>query len=67
MLINELRLPMLRIFKNVIWSFESPVLLGRSLDGWVRILHKQDKTMDASCLVTIVQAGGRVIVWGVFS
>ena len=32
----------------------------------VRICHKQHESMDPSCLVSTVQAGG-VMVWGIFS
>ncbi|XDV46894.1 hypothetical protein PO909_016698 [Leuciscus waleckii] len=33
----------------------------------VRIWRKQNENMDPSCLVTTVQAGGGVMVWGMFS
>jgi len=39
----------------------------RHSDGRVRIWHKQNENMDPSCLVTTVQAGGGVMVWGMFS
>ncbi len=51
-------------WKNVAWSDESRFLLQHS-DG-VRILRKE--SMDPSCLVSMVQAGGGgVTVWGIFS
>ncbi len=53
-------------FKNVTWSDESRFLL-RHLDGRVRIWHKEHESMDPSSLVSTVQAGGAVMVWGVFS
>ncbi len=54
-------------WKNVAWSDESQCLLRHS-DGWVRIWHKVHESMDPSCLVSTVQAGGGgVIVWGIFS
>ncbi len=52
-------------WKNVAWSDESRFLL-RS-DGRVRILCKEHESMDPSCLVSTVQAGGGVMVWGIFS
>ncbi len=37
-------------------------------DGRVRIWHKEHESMDPSCLVSTVQAGGGgVMVWGIFS
>ncbi len=37
-------------------------------DGRVRIWHKEYESMDPSCLVSAVQAGGGgVMVWGIFS
>jgi len=42
------------------------MLPGHS-DGRVRIWRKQNLNMDPSCLVTTVQAGGGVMVWGMFS
>ncbi len=51
--------------KNVAWSDESRFLLRHS-DGRVRIWHKEHESMDPSCFVSMVQAGG-VIVWGMFS
>ncbi len=54
-------------WNNVAWSDESWFLLRHS-DGRVRILHKEHESMDSSCLVSTVQAGGSgVIVWGIFS
>ncbi len=53
--------------KNVAWSDESWFLLQHS-DGRVRIWRKEHESMDPSCLVSTVQAGGGgVMVWGVFS
>ncbi len=52
--------------KNVAWSDESRFLL-RNSDGRVRIWRKEHESMDPSCLVRMVQAGGGgVIVWGIF-
>ncbi len=46
---------------------ESRFLLRHS-DGRVRIWRKEHESMDPSCLVSMVQAGGGgVIVWGIFS
>ncbi len=54
-------------WKNVAWSDESRFLLRHS-DGRVRIWRKEHESMDPSCLVLMVQAGGRgVMVWGIFS
>ncbi len=54
-------------WKNVAWSDESRFLLQHS-DGRVRIWRKIQESMDPSCLVSIVQAGGGgVMVWGIFS
>ncbi len=51
---------------NVAWSDESGFLLRHS-DGRVRIRCKEHESMDLSCLVSTVQAGGGgVMVWGVF-
>ncbi len=52
-------------WKNVTWSDESLFLLRHS-DGRVRIWHKEHESMDPSCLVSTVQAGG-VMVWEIFS
>ena len=52
-------------WKNVAWSDESRFQLRHSA-GQVRIWHKQHESMDPSCLVSTVQAGG-VMVWGIFS
>ncbi len=52
-------------WKNVAWSDESQFLLRHS-DGRVRIWHKKHESMDPSCLVSTVQAGGGVMVWGIF-
>ncbi len=54
-----------RRLENVAWSDESQFLLRHS-DGRVRIWHKEHESMDPSCLVSTVQAGGGVIVWGIF-
>ncbi len=54
-------------WKNVAWSDESRFLLGHSY-GRVRIWRKEHESMDPSCLVSTVQAGGDgVMVWGIFS
>ncbi len=50
--------------KNVAWSDESRFLLHS--DSRVRIWCKEHESMDPSCFVSMVQAGG-VIVWGIFS
>ncbi len=54
-------------WKNVAWSEEFWFLLRHS-DGRVRIWRKVHESMDPSCLVSTVQAGGGgVMVWGIFS
>uniref|UniRef100_A0A8C1UPJ7 Transposable element Tcb1 transposase n=1 Tax=Cyprinus carpio TaxID=7962 RepID=A0A8C1UPJ7_CYPCA len=54
-------------WKNVAWSDESRFLLQNS-DGRVRICHKEHESMDPTCLVSTVYAGGGgVMVWGIFS
>ncbi len=54
-------------WKNVAWSDESWFLLRHS-DGRVRIWLKEHESMDPSCLISMVQAGGGgVMVWGIFS
>ncbi len=54
-------------WKNVAWSDESRFLLQHS-DGRVRIWYKEHESMDPSCLVSTVRAGGDgVMVRGVFS
>ncbi|KAG8571489.1 hypothetical protein GDO81_011667 [Engystomops pustulosus] len=54
-------------WKNVAWSDESRFLLRHS-DGRVRIWCQQHESMDPSCRVSTVQAGGGgVMVWGIFS
>ncbi len=54
-------------WKNVAWSDESRFLLRHS-DGRVRIWYKEHESMDPSCLVSMVQAGGGdVMVGGIFS
>ncbi len=53
-------------WKNVDWSDESQSLLRYS-DGRVRIWRKEDESIDSSCLVSAVQAGGGgVMVWGIY-
>ncbi len=52
-------------WKNVARSDESRFLLRHS-DGRVRIWHKEHESMDPSCLVSTVHAGG-VKVCGIFS
>ncbi len=58
--------------KNIVWSDESRFLLQHS-DGRVRIWRKEHKSMDPSCLVSMVQAGGGggggvvMMVWRIFS
>ncbi len=44
-------------WKNVAWSDESRFVLRHS-DGRVRIWCKEHESMDPSCLVSTVQAGG---------
>ncbi len=53
-------------WKNFAWSNESRFLLRHS-DGRVKIWRKEHESMDPSCLVSMVQAGGGVMVWGIFS
>ncbi len=53
-------------WKNVAWSDESRFLLRLS-DGAVRSWRKEHESTDPSCLVSTVQAGGGVMVWGIFS
>ncbi len=54
-------------WKNVAWSVESRFLLQHS-DGRFRIWRKVNESMDPSCLVSTVQAGGGgVMVRGMFS
>ncbi len=53
-------------WKNVALSDESRFLLLHS-DGRVRLWRKEHESMDSSCLVSAVQAGGGgVMVWGIF-
>ncbi len=53
-------------WKNVAWSDESRFLLRHS-DGSIRIWHKELESIDPSCIVSTVQAGGGgVMVWGIF-
>ncbi len=54
-------------WKNVAWPDESR-FMQRQSDGRVRIWPKEHESMDPSCLVSTVQAGGGgVMVWGIFS
>ncbi len=53
-------------WKNAGWSDESRFLLQHS-DSRVRICRKEHESMDPSRLVSTVQAGGGVMVWGIFS
>ncbi len=54
-------------WKNVAWSDESRFLLRHS-DGRGRLWRKEHESMDPSCLVSMVQAGGGgVMVCGIFS
>ncbi len=53
-------------WKNVAWSDEPRFRLSHS-DGRGRIWCKEYEGMDPSCLVSMVQAGGGVMVWGIFS
>ncbi len=50
-------------WKSIAWTDESRFLLRHS-DDRVRIWHKVHESMDPSCLVATVQAGGGVMVWG---
>ncbi len=53
------------------WTIEDWKNLFRFLlwhsDGRVRIWRKEHESMDSSCLVSTVQAGGGVVVWGICS
>lgn len=54
-------------WKTIAWSDEFQFLLNYS-DGRVRILHTQHDSRDPSCLVSMMsvsQAGGGGIVWGI--
>ncbi len=53
-------------WKNGAWSDESRFLMRHS-NGRVRIWCKEHESMDPSCLVSTVQPGGGVMVWGIFS
>ncbi len=53
-------------WKNVACSDESRFLLQHS-DDRVRIWRKEHESMDPSCLVSMVQADGGVMGWGIFS
>ncbi len=53
-------------WKSIAWSDESRFLLQHS-DVRVRFWCKEHESMDPSCLVSTVQAGGGgVMVWGVW-
>ncbi len=54
-------------WKNVAWSDDEPRFLLSHSDGRGRIWCKEYEGMDPSCLVSMVQAGGGVMVWGIFS
>ncbi len=52
---------------NVAWSDEFQFLLRHS-DGRIIIWRKEHESLDQSCLISMVQAGGGgVMVWGIFS
>ncbi len=53
-------------WKSIAWSDESRFLLWHS-DGRARIWCKEHEGMDPSCLVSTVQAGGGLMVWGILS
>ncbi len=54
-------------WNNVAWSDDYWFLLRQS-DSRVSIWRKEHESMDPSCLVSTVQAGGGgVMVWGIFS
>ncbi len=53
-------------WKNVDRTDDSRLLLLHS-DGRVRIWCKEHESMDPTCLVSTVQAGGGVMVWGIFA
>ncbi len=54
-------------WKHVAWSDESWFLLQHS-DGRVRSWCKEHESMDPSCLVSTVKAGGGgVMMWGIYS
>ncbi len=56
-----------RRLEKVALSEESRFLLRHS-DGRVRIWRNEHESMDPSCLVSMVQAGGGgVMVWAIFS
>ncbi len=52
------------------WTIEDwktlPGLMCLDSDGRVRIWLKEHESMDLSFLVSMVQAGGGVMVWGIF-
>ncbi len=54
-------------WKNIAWSDDESRFLLRHSDGRVRIWRKEHESMDPSCLDSTVQAGGGVMVWGIFS
>ncbi len=52
-------------WKNIAWSDESRFLLHSDVGSEFGV--KGHESMDPSCLVSTVQAGGGVMVWGIFS
>ncbi len=52
-------------WKNVAWSDDESRFLLRHSDGRARIWRKEHESMDLSCVVSTVQAGGGVMVWGI--
>ncbi len=59
----------LTVCAEILWLCKPIVTAaGSDSDGSVRIWRKEHESMDPSCLVSTVQAGGRgVMVWGIFS
>lgn len=53
-------------WKNISWSDESWFLL-RHINSKVRIWHQWQESMDKTCLVLTVQAGGGVMEWHTLS
>ncbi len=56
-----------RLNKIVSRNWEESRFLLQHSDVRVRIWRKEHESMDPSCLVSMVQAGGGVVVWGIFS
>ncbi len=55
-------------WKNIAWSNESRFLLRNETKMKMKWNAKEHESMDPSCLVSMVQAGGGgVMVWGIFS